>query len=181
MEARCSIAKEIKTMTSILFAGFCMLTSLSLSAQEYLQIDTYNDPTTKKYHLGEQIVIRTTYNEDWIKITPRKFLYDLNTIVYDDGMLRLDEIAAIRETRPGILALSTAFTTFGGAWLIYGLISKGVDSGSEFDKNDIIIGAVAVITGIGLRKAFYKRDYVMGKRYKLRLLDLRMNPAAEPR
>lgn len=143
-------------------------------SQEYLQIEVHNDPETVKYSLGQKIVIKTIQNEEWQTVVMRKFIYETGTILYDQGMLQVDDIIAVRETRPGVAALSIALTTFGGAWLGFGLVSQGLDNKAEFGTKEIAIGVAALATGWGVKKAFYKRDYNIGKRYKLRLLDMRM-------
>ena len=63
-------------------------------------------------------------------------------------MLQVEDIVAIRETRPGV-GLSVALTTFGGAWLAYGLISQGLDNKAEFGTKEIVIGVAALATGWG--------------------------------
>jgi hypothetical protein len=146
----------------------------TMPAQEFLQIEVQNDPETIKYGLGQKIVIKTKQNDEWQAIALRKFIYETGTILYDQGMLQVDDIVAIRETRPGVGALSVALTTFGGAWLAYGLISQGLDNKAEFGTKEIVIGVAALATGWGVKKAFYKRDFHIGKRYRLRLMDMRM-------
>ncbi len=143
-------------------------------AQEFLQIEVQNDPETVKYSLGQKIVIKTKQNDEWQSIVMRKFIYETGTILYDQGMVQVDDIIAVRDTRPGVAALSIALTTFGGAWLGFGLVSQGLDNKAEFGTREIVIGVAALATGWGVKKAFYKRDYNIGKRYKLRLMDLRM-------
>ena len=148
---------------------------LSLAGQEYLQIEMHNDPETIKYGLGQKITLKTQQTDEWQTIVLRKFIYDSGTILHDQGMIQLTDITAIRETRPGVGALSLALTTFGGGWLIFGIISQGLDNKAEFGSREVIIGVSALAMGWGVKKAFYKREYTIGKRYKLRLLDLRMN------
>ncbi len=146
------------------------------NAQEYLQLETINDPQTQKYALGETILIKRSNSEEWEKIRLGKFLYTENTIVYDGGFLKLEDIQLIRETRPAVNVLSKMLMTFGGAWLVYGLLSGQLDKDAVSGYTDLAIGTSALALGWGVGKAFYKRDYKMGSRYRLRLIDLRMNP-----
>lgn len=157
-----------------LFVFLLFAANTAIHGQEYLQIEMHNHPETIKYHLGQKIQIKTKQVDEWHAIVLQKFIYESATIIHEQGLLQLEDITAIRETRPGIGAMSIALTTFGGGWLLFGVIGQGLDDRAEFGTREILIGVAALATGWGLKKAFYKRDYVMGKRYKLRLLDLRM-------
>lgn len=155
-----------------LISGFPVVNEIY--GQEFLQIEIQNDPETVKFLLGQKVIIKTKQSDEWQTIVLRQFLYESNTIVYDQGFINLDDIAAIREHRQGVALLSAALMTFGGGWLVFGILGQGLDSKAEFGVREITIGVAALVTGWGLRKAFHNRDYVMGKRYRLRLLDLRM-------
>lgn len=161
-------------MKTILFLLFLFTSFTLVSAQEYLQIEMHNNPETIKYHLGQKLLIKTKQVDEWHSIVLQKFIYESGTILHEQGMVQLDDITAIQETRPGVGALSIALTTFGGGWLLFGVISQGLDNKPEFGTREVVIGVAALATGWGLKKAFYRRDFHMGKRYKLRLLDLRM-------
>jgi hypothetical protein len=103
------------------------------------------------------------------------FLYKENIIVYQGGFLRLEDIHLIRETRPAVNVLSKMLMTFGSAWLVYGLLSGQLGKDPVSGYSDLIIGTTSLALGWGVGKAFYKRDYKMGSRYRLRLIDLRMS------
>lgn len=161
-------------MKPILLVLFLFASLTVVSGQEYLQIEMQNNPETIKYHLGQKILIKTKQVDEWHSIVLQKFIYESSTIIHEQGMLQVEDITALRETRPGVGALSIALTTFGGGWLVFGAISQGLDNKAEFGTREVVIGVAALAAGWGLKKAFYKRDFHMGKRYKLRLLDLRM-------
>jgi hypothetical protein len=158
-----------------LLLSLAMCVFSTTKAQEYLQVETINDPLTLKYPLGSTILIKKVDSEDWEKIKLLKFLYPENTIVYDGGFLKLEDIHMVRETRPTVNVLSKMLMTFGGAWLVYGLLSGQLDKDAVSGYADLAIGTSALVVGWGVGKAFYKRDYKMGSRYRLRLIDLRMD------
>ncbi len=158
----------------IVFFTFLMMQIVTSEAQEYLQIETINDPKTEKYQLGETILIKIKDNNEWEKIKMTKFLYKENIIVYQGGFLRLEDIHMVRETRPAVNVLSKMLMTFGSVWLVYGLLSGQLDKDPVSGYSDLIIGTTSLALGWGVGKAFYKRDYKMGSRYRLRLIDLRM-------
>lgn len=157
-----------------LFISLAMFCLGNASAQEFLQIETINDPQTQKYMLGETVLIKRKGSEDWEKIKMNKFLYAENIIVYDGGFLNINDIEVIRETRPAVNVLSKMMMTFGSVWLVYGLLSGQLDKDPVSGYADLAIGVSTLAVGWGVGKAFYKRDYKMGSRYRLRLIDLRM-------
>jgi p-aminobenzoyl-glutamate transporter AbgT len=146
-----------------------------VNGQQFLQIETINDPQTQKYNLGETIKIKKKDSNEWQSIRMLKFLYNDNVIVYDEGFLNINDIEAIRETRPVVNILSKMMMTFGAVWLVYGGLSGQLDRDPVSGYADLAIGTSSLVAGWGIGKAFYKRDYKIGSRYKLRLLDLRMS------
>jgi hypothetical protein len=143
--------------------------------QEYVQIEIKNDPETIKYPIGDVIKIKTKYEPEVFKnIQILGFDYTNNSLIYEDGRIALDEITVVQQTRPAVGFFSKMFMTFGGAWLGFGLL------GGELGKNeisgyaDLAIGLSSVGLGYGMHKAFHKRNFKMGERYRLRLIDLRM-------
>ena len=114
-------------------------------AQEFLQIEVQNDPDHQIWPGSKNCYQDKT--KRWIAKPSflRKIIYETGTILYDQGMLQVEDIAlAIRETRPGVGALSVALTTFGGelGWLM-GWSVKGLDNKAEFGNKEIVIGLAA--------------------------------------
>ena len=100
-------------MKPILLVLFLIASLTVVSGQEYLQIEMQNNPETIKYHLGQKILIKTKQVDEWHSIVLQKFIYESGTIIHEQGMLQVEDITVLRETRPGVGALSLAVTTFG--------------------------------------------------------------------
>lgn len=158
------------TMVIILTLSFLV----ALHAQQFLQLETINDPESKKFSIGESIFIKTITNDEWHKITLKEFLYKDSIILIDEGYLKTSDITHVKDTRPVVYALSKAFQTFGAGYIVYGVIGSFSDRGDKFSVEDALIGSSAIAVGWAFKKAFYIREYKMGKRYRLRLMDLRI-------
>ena len=162
-------------MTKSLLPWILLLLPFLVKGQQFLQLETINDAETKKYPLGTSITLKTKQLDEWQTIKTESFLYDDQTIVYDGGLLHLEDITAVLEHRTAVNVLSRSLTTFGTAWLVFGLFTGKLDKDENTGYSDLAIGVSSVAAGWALRKAFYKRSYKMGSRYRLRLIDLRMD------
>jgi hypothetical protein len=118
--------------------------------------------------------VKTKSNEDWQKIRLKDFIYTDSIILIEEGFIKLSDITQMRDTRPIVNNIARGAQTFGTAYLIYGLLGSLSDSGQKFQLSDAVFGAGAISLGWIFKKAFYIRDYKMGSRYRLRLLDLRI-------
>lgn len=143
-------------------------------AQQFLQLETINDPESIKYSLGETMLVKTETNDEWHKIKLKEFIYKDSIILLEEGFLKITDITAIRENRPAVNILAKTAQTFGTAYLVYGLLGSLADDGNKIGLGDVAIGGGAIGLGWAFKKAFYQRDYSIGSRYKLRLLDLRI-------
>jgi hypothetical protein len=134
-----------------------------------------NEPETWKYPLGSKITIRLKNDDEWRNFVLMYFNYKEKSIKVDDGStIRLEEIDIIQKTRPEVGIASKMFMTFGVAWLGFGLITGELGKNKDSGYSDLAIGLSSVGLGYGMHKAFYKRKFKIGTRYRLRLLDLRV-------
>ena len=161
---------QIKWMV-LVFAWCC---AFNVEGQEFLQMETKNDPESKKYALGEYLIVKTQSNSEWHKIRLGDFLYEDSIILTDEGFLKISDITHIKDTRPVVYGISKGFQTFGLGYIVYGLLGSLSDNGRRFSTGDAVIGGTALVVGWGFKKAFYERSYAIGSRYRLRLLDLRI-------
>lgn len=156
-----------------LLITFSLIMLTQAFSQKYLQIETYNDPKTIKIVQGEKIAYKLKTSDDWFDGKIEKLLVEENTIVFENAFVRLEDITHIMRYRPFANYIGSGLMTFGTAWLVFGSIgtlAKGDDFGPA-----IIIGGGAIAIGWLMRKLFYKRPIEMGKRYRLRLIDLSLN------
>lgn len=146
--------------------------SYSSNAQQFLQIEMRNSVDTKKFHLGQALRIKTVHQREWFDITMKKFDYENNLIIHESGYLHLDEITDILTYRRVVKQIGDKLQQFAvvyAAYNVFATLRDGPNPGGY-----IIAGGTIVIAWI-FKKLFHKRKYKIGKRYSLRLLDLRLN------
>jgi hypothetical protein len=141
--------------------------------QEFLQIETKNDPISLKIQRGDSFKCKTASGEI-LKIRIQNFDYADTSIISEDGKLLLRDISEIIIYRPTVNVMSKMLMVFGGTWLLYGGLTGQLDKDPISGYSDLAIGTSSVALGWGLGKAFNKRTYKIGSRYRLRLIDLRL-------
>lgn len=159
-------------MYKLLVVSILMFTCFSVSAQKVLQLERIGKVESTKVYLGETIFLRTIHHPDyWLKATLDDILIDAAAIVLADRIIPIKEITMIKwrkkskmsEVGRGVQYSAIAPTVYE---LIYGLVeppiqweSLAVNSGSMF-----LIGS--------LMRLIPPKKYKMGRKYRLRVLDL---------
>jgi len=159
---------------SILLFTFYLLNA-DLSAQVFLRLDEYGTTDAVRYYLGDKMEVKTTYYPDsWVKRRIVNFIPESNTIVFDEDFYTVDEIVAIRRINAVPKHLGNAMWQFGLVWLTYGLILDltGTD---DIGWKNLSIGVGSAITGFTLKKFAAQKTYIMGSKYTLRMIDVRMH------
>ncbi len=144
-----------------------------VQAQRFLQIELFNNPQTIKFYPNDKICIKTLESEDeWLVYEIEDVIPDENIIVYPQGYLPLDQITHIRVYKDIAKAVSIGLSQFGFVWLGFGGLAHAF-SDFEFGWDTLAIGLVAIVTGWILKKFAAKKDYTIGKKARLRILDIR--------
>ncbi len=151
-----------------------LLFSVKTNAQEFLQLETKNDPSTIKYPIGSTIKIKKLGSKEWSTIKILGFSYADTSIVYEEGKLSLSTISEVQRSRPGVSVAGKMLMVFGTTWLTYGAIAGELDKDPVSGYSDLAIGVSTVALGLGLNTFFKDRKFKIGTRYRLRLIDLRL-------
>lgn len=149
-----------------------LLYLLPCFAQKVLQLETIGKSETTKIYMGETIFLKTIHYPDyWLQATLEDVLVDAAAVVLADRIIPIQEITMIkwrkkskmREIGRGVQYSAIAPV---GYELIYGLVdppiqwkSLGIFSGGTF-----LVGS--------LLRLIPPKKYKMGKKYRLRVLDL---------
>ncbi len=148
---------------------------LSLNAQVFVQLELFNDPSAKKYSVGDKITYKTHYNNDvWAKGKIESILINENTLVLNNEILPLDQVSHFMLYRPTIQYFGGTVQSFGLIWLVQGSIAAIFDKNTSF-KSVLAIGGSTFIGGYLFRKAFYKVPITLGPKNRLRIIDLRFS------
>lgn len=149
------------------------------SAQKVLQIERFGSAKTKKIYIGEEINYRIKGDKTWYTGVIQDLLIDENIILLQERYIRIDDIEIIRERKTWSKPMGRQLYNFAGGWLLFS--AGGTLVGWSFGWDTVIIAGSAVLTGFLIQKIFKYKKYKIGKKRRLRMLDLTMiNPSFGP-
>ncbi len=161
-------------MRLILLTIFLCSVFLSTAlCQKVLQMEKYGKLKTKKYFIGEELVFQLKGDDYWYHETIQDLYVDEHTILFTNRVIKVDQIVAIKsyKNRAWSRGVSTNAYVASGAFVGLSLLGKALDY-SDLNRATIIIPGVTVIVAWLIRKIFKSKKYKIGKKRKLRLLDL---------
>lgn len=156
-----------------------ILSTLPLWTQQYLQLETINDPTTIKFQSGSVIEFKTDNAEGWQRREIDRFIIKDSLILFTDGYQHVKDIRVMRMRRDAVGAIGDKMMQFGAVWTAYMLIGEPFIRGRQITTTGLVLGGVGIGGGWLFKKLFYIRKFPMGSRYRLRLLDLSMQVEEE--
>lgn len=157
---------------------FMMLSLSSMAvagAQQFMQLERYGKPRVTRIYPGE--VIQYRQEGDWYEGEIMDFRHDFNWVVLHNRYVPLQEISALRYARQWPKPIGRQIQLFGISWSGWALIGSATDPtpGIDYRWSDVAVSATALATGTALPYIIGKYKVIkLGKRRKLRLMDLRM-------
>ncbi|MEM0993652.1 MAG: hypothetical protein AAGI49_11510 [Bacteroidota bacterium] len=163
----------------VLFLLFPML----LNAQRVLQLEKRFSAKTKKLFEGDEIIYQVQGDDIWYEGIIQEIRADAGYIVLPDRLVNVEKISAIKSFKDQrwSRSVSKQLYTFAGGWVVFGLADYFIFDDSPFRITGRLIAipaASAIVIGYAIRKIFDHKVYKMGKKFRLRLLDL--DPVAAP-
>lgn len=154
-----------------------LLSFVSLGyAQVFVQLELYNDPSTKKYAVGDKITFRMNYDQKtWSKGVIKEILIEENTLILNNNIIELKDVSDFMLFRPTINAFSGLLQAFGAVYIIQGGIGSLSGRGNVNLRNVLLTGGGTYIGGWIIRKLFYKIPISLGEKNRLRIVDLRFS------
>lgn len=154
----------------------CLISS-PVIAQKVLQMEKYGKLKTKKYFIGQDLVFQLNGKKDWYHETIQDILVDEKLILFPTRIVKLEDITAIKsfKNRGWSRGLSNNAYVASGAFVGLSLFTTAIGYW-ELSPASIIIPGVTVVVAWIIRKIFKSRTYKIGKKRKLRLLDLNFHP-----
>ena len=160
-----------------LLGAFLMLFLLWIpqksDAQVVLYVEVMTDDKPIKYYEGQELMFKSQeYPEDWRQIKITRIIDEEKLILYDGGMIKLSDIIEIRRTRSWAVVAGYMLQTFGIAWYGFGGIAHFTTSSFDFGVDTFVIGGTAIVSGWLIKKLFRFKKYKIGKKVRLKILDL---------
>jgi hypothetical protein len=157
----------------LLFFACCLLPGI-VSGQKVLQIEKFGKAKTEKIDIGSYLIYQVNNDNIWSEGFIRDLRVDQNIIEFDDRFVNLDDITALRYERRWPKQLGTQLALFGVAWSGFALIGTLTDNNPDtnYRWSDAVVTGASV--GIGLSLPLFVKDKTvkLGKRKRMRMLDL---------
>ena len=146
-----------------------------LTAQKVLQIEKYgNIKKTRKYYVGDEVAYQLKGDDLWYSLPIERIIVEENIVVLRDRFIKLDQIRAFKSFHNRALSqrLGGSFQIFGLTWSAFALGGSVANPDFSYRKGDAIVTATALTLGQLLKWIFKSKKYRMGRKYRLRVLDL---------
>ncbi len=139
-----------------------------------MQIETSGRVKTKKIFKGEGLEYLLRGSKTWTYGVIEDFNIDSNLIVFGDRYVKVDEIKAIRYYKPAARRMGAQLALFGAAWSAFAAIGTATDGNPDtnYRWSDAVVTGSAMGLGYAYSQLFKYKKYKIGKRRKLRLIDL---------
>lgn len=155
-----------------ILVGWWLPGGVTALGQKVLQLEKIGKVATTKIYLGESIYIRSKDDPKyWFKGTLTDVMVEGQAIVFDDRVIVLKDIIAIKRRKKSSLnsvgkGLQVSAPVPAAYEVIYGTINPPI----EWESLAIFSGGTFLLGTI--MRLFPPKQYKMGKKYRLRVLDL---------
>lgn len=155
----------------VLFFVLC-ITSANLSAQNFLQLEKRGSFKTKHFYEGDVLIFKVAGDENWYEEEILEIMIEDKVVLFRNRVISIESISKIRDPQKGQIwrNLGNRLMMFGAAFLGVSLVATVADW--ELQNDTWLISGSAFAAGGLLRLGFSNRNIKMGKRKRLRPLNL---------
>ena len=160
----------------ILILSFIAI-SFSLTGQKVLQIEKYGKAKTIKYYIGESLQFQLNGDRSyWYEDVMQDILVEEGIVVFGNRAVKVESISALKSgnKRRWLNNFGNSLYVFGIGWAFFSLADLLV--GGQLTWAAAIVPATAFALGWIIRKIGRPRTYKIGKKRRLRLLNLSPMP-----
>ena len=151
----------------------CVFSVLETNAQVVLYMEMMGEEKPIKYYEGQSLSFKSVvYPDEWQEIRIDRIVDEEKFILYPGGMLKLSDITDVRRTRAWANTIGYMLQTFGTAWLAFGGVAHFAYSTFTFGVDTLVIGVTSMAAGWLIRKLLKYKKYKIGRRNRLKILDL---------
>lgn len=157
-------------LSALLIIPFCT------HAQLFVKMERLGSPDGKRIYPGHELVFKIAGGEEWRVSELIEIIPESDILVFADQAYSISEIKLVREdSRSSWSApLGNGLFTFGVSWSFYAGAASIFDDTFTYSKRDAIIGGSTILAGLGIRRLFRYKTLDIGKKYKLRIIDMRL-------
>ena len=154
----------------------CCFLPLLLSAQKVLQLEKSGKVKTQKFYIGDEITYQLAGDDTWYTAA----IVDINPeegyLLMNGRLVRLMQIVALRsyKSRGWSKAVGRQLLNFGVGWIGFGIADRLIFDDTRQASWSLILVPASTAFALSwiIPKAFQHRTLKLGKRKRLRLLDL---------
>ncbi len=158
----------MKTLLTFAIVSFLF----TMEAQVFVQLELFNDPSAKKYTVGDKITYKVDYQDDvWRKGVIEEILIKDNALVLNNDLITLEQVTDFMLYRNTANYIGRSLQTFGTLYSGWGVV--GLIVGDVKLRQILSIGGTSFASGWLIRKLFYKVPVKIGEKNRLRIVDLR--------
>jgi len=156
-----------------------LLACTSGLGQIFLQLEVDREVVPLRFAPGDMLVYKSAETgDDWQTRRIERLIADDQIIVFADNWLNIQDLTYVKvRNQPGWV-VGKILTTFGSAWFVFGGIAH-LATDYDFTWRDFTIGAVGVGLGWLITKFASSRTYKLGKKHRLRIVDISFPAPAE--
>ncbi|MEM9820601.1 MAG: hypothetical protein AAF985_05995 [Bacteroidota bacterium] len=167
-----------RSLLLLLLCGICLN---SARGQKVLQMEKYGKAKTKKYFIGDVLTYQLEGDDLWYTEVIQDILVEEESLLFPSRLIPIDQIRKIKsfKNRRWSRALGTSLFLFSGGFMGLSLIAAATTS-FTLGTNFWLFPAIAVPLGFLVRWIFKSKTYKLGKKRKLRVLDLNVIPHQNP-
>lgn len=158
-----------------LFILMCFLGQMD--AQVRLQMDRFGKKKTMDFYEGETITVRLKGEKVYQELQIKKLYPEANMILTQLGPVQIDDIERLRtfNTRKTGKYFSYMLWIFGASWGAYSLIAF-LAVGEPLTWGVLGVVLVSFLLGWIIKRILRRKTYKIGKKRKLRIIDMTIEP-----
>lgn len=148
-----------------------------LNAQVRLQMDRFGKKKSMDFYEGETITVRLKGEDVYQELQIKKLYPEANMMLTQLGPVQIDDIERLRtfnKKKTGKY-LSYMLWVFGTSWGGYSLIAF-LAFGEPLTWSILWVMGVSFLIGWILRRVLRRKTYKIGKKRKLRIIDMTIEP-----
>ena len=163
-----------------IFLLCCCFFPLLLTAQKVMQLEKYGKVKAQKFFIGDEITYQLVDDDYWRTAAITDINPENNYILLDERLVSINKIIGLKsfKNQGWSKGIGQQLNRFALGWIVFGLADKFIfDGAREASWGLILIPAgTGLISGWLLPRIFKERILKIGKKRKLRLLDLNPLP-----
>lgn len=141
------------------------------NAQTVLYLEQMTEVKAMKFYEGQTIQIKSKIDPEWHKVKMEEIREKEKIIIYEGGMIELEDITHLRMERGAIVVLSAALKTSATSVAVIGTLSQFTDNPPRMLGVLGFSGGAYLLSRL-IDRLFRYKVYRINRKNRLRIIDL---------